>query len=662
MSTVNIKLADQGWILESLAHDISDLSDEVGHGLQDDNDSQIQYYFNYSCWNGRRRPIEIGYFTHIEEDPISRLHFFRVAENMDHCVCHAQRYADELTNYGIKNVRLIAPGIDLDHFSPKIKIGVVGRAYDTGRKGEHLVREVMDVKGIEWSFTGEGWPGQALNLPYDKMPDFYNSMDYILVPSLYEGGPMCVVEGLACGKEIIASDVGWVKEFPHIPFERGDAASLRLVLEGLVAKRRNLRRAVEGHSKHAWATQHLDLFEELLQKKLPRRTLGEYKAATAARTSSARPFGAELVLHGIEAQVGGGPSVRVPKTVEKMNKIGLPATLGWNCRSRASLSHIFNLFTFESCAEAIALARRKGNDVALSPIFLNMNDAQFYTFLVPELFEGLAGSELDRPMSELKQHLEENENLPVLEPYPDYHKQVCELVQKADLAILLSDYEKRCLEHLGALGDMPHHIVRNPVEIGGFASGNAALVTDLLGTDRYFLQIGRIEVRKNQLLLAECARRLGVKAVFVGQCAQPEYTELVKTVAGDRSVFLGRIGHDNPLFGALIQNSAAVCLPSWSEGAPMSALEAASCGANMILSSRSSEREYFGDHATYVNPADINGMMMAMEAAMARGRGRKNNALIEFVRDRFSYERHVNDTVEAYSKLTDLPSQFQMTG
>ena len=52
----------------------------------------------------------------------------------------------------------------------------------------------------------------------------------------------------------------------------------------------------------------------------------------------------------------------------------------------------------------------------------------------------------------------------------------------------------------------------------------------------------------------------------------------------------------------------------------------------------------------------------AEEAAMARGRGRKNNALIEFVRDRFSYERHVNDTVEAYSKLTDLPSQFQMTG
>ena len=452
MSTVNIKLADQGWILESLAHDISDLSDEVGHGLQDDNDSQIQYYFNYSCWNGRRRPIEIGYFTHIEEDPITRLHFFRVAENMDHCVCHAQRYADELTNYGIKNVRVIAPGIDLDHFSPKIKIGVVGRAYDTGRKGEHLVREVMDVKGIEWSFTGEGWPGQALNLPYDKMPDFYNSMDYILVPSLYEGGPMCVVEGLACGKEIIASDVGWVKEFPHIPFERGDAASLRLVLEGLVAKRRNLRRAVEGHSKHAWATQHLDLFEELLQKKLPRRTLGEYKAATAARTSSARPFGAELVLHGKEAQVGGGPSVRGAQDCRKMNKIGLPATLGWNCRSRASLSHIFNLFTFESCAEAIALAE-KGNDVALSPIFLNMNDAQFYTFLVPELFEGLAGSELDRPMSELKR-IWRRTGIFGTRAYPDYHKQVCELVRNADLAILL-----RAIMRSGALNTSARWVI-----------------------------------------------------------------------------------------------------------------------------------------------------------------------------------------------------------
>jgi glycosyltransferase involved in cell wall biosynthesis len=49
-----------------------------------------------------------------------------------------------------------------------------------------------------------------------QMPDFYHSLDAIVSPSLIEGGPMCVTEGLACGVPILCySDVGVVDEFEH---------------------------------------------------------------------------------------------------------------------------------------------------------------------------------------------------------------------------------------------------------------------------------------------------------------------------------------------------------------------------------------------------------------------------------------------------------------
>src|SRR5690606_30075829 len=116
-----------------------------------------------------------------------------------------------------------------------------------------LVASVMDVDGVEWKFTGHGWPGEAEHIPAGKMADFYNSVDYVLVPSYFEGGPMSVLEALACGRQVIASDVGWVNEFPHIPFENGNAQSLRGVLTSIVEERRKLVETVRSHSWENWA-------------------------------------------------------------------------------------------------------------------------------------------------------------------------------------------------------------------------------------------------------------------------------------------------------------------------------------------------------------------------------------------------------------------------
>ncbi len=265
---INLVIADEGWILEQCARAIEQHAIGVKISRHPDPSAAINYYINYYAYQGPQPGIDIAFFTHVEERvPSAAERFFQVAREVDVCVCMSTFYADMLQAQGIKNILVIKPGVDLELFRPAVRIGVVGRTYPTGRKGEALLKQVMDEPGIEWHFTGEGWPGPSKHYASDQMPHFYNAMDYILVPSYYEGGPMSVLEALACGKEVIAPAVGFVPDYPHIEYAAGDAEDLRRVLKLLVAKRFTLRNSVVACSWENWAKHHHGLFRDVLAEK-----------------------------------------------------------------------------------------------------------------------------------------------------------------------------------------------------------------------------------------------------------------------------------------------------------------------------------------------------------------------------------------------------------
>ena len=49
-------------------------------------------------------------------------------------------------------------------------------------------------------------------LPADKMPDFMNCIDILVLPSRNEGLPLVTVEAIACGANVVGSDVGGISE------------------------------------------------------------------------------------------------------------------------------------------------------------------------------------------------------------------------------------------------------------------------------------------------------------------------------------------------------------------------------------------------------------------------------------------------------------------
>ena len=262
--SVHIKSSDPGWILERMTQALAQRLPYVTTSNRVNPRAAIQYYLNYTEHLGRVSPIELASFTHVDElMPEMKARYFQVAREVDVAVCMAERYAAELRALGLREVHVIRPGVDLERFTPRLKVGVVGRTYACGRKGEALVAEVLDTPGIEWHFTGSGWPLASRALTEAEMPAFYREMDYILVPSLYEGGPMCVIEALACGTRVIAPPVGWVTDFPHVAFRTGDAADLRRVLDAAVGEKLALRRSVEDVTWDNFAAAHHRLFHAL---------------------------------------------------------------------------------------------------------------------------------------------------------------------------------------------------------------------------------------------------------------------------------------------------------------------------------------------------------------------------------------------------------------
>jgi glycosyltransferase involved in cell wall biosynthesis len=76
--------------------------------------------------------------------------------------------------------------------------------------------------------------------------------------------------------------------------------------------------------------------------------------------------------------------------------------------------------------------------------------------------------------------------------------------------------------------------------------------------------------------------------------------------------------HEDPALASAFAACAVFALPSTLETPGLAALEAAACGATVVVTSEGSAREYFGDHAYYVDHRNSLNIRANIERALAR--------------------------------------------
>jgi glycosyltransferase involved in cell wall biosynthesis len=136
------------------------------------------------------------------------------------------------------------------------------------------------------------------------------------------------------------------------------------------------------------------------------------------------------------------------------------------------------------------------------------------------------------------------------------------------------------------------------------AAGAAGEIRDRLRLPSEFvLHISAFtQERKNVLKLIEATRRLGYPLVIAGTAKPgPVMAQIERHARGnDRLRILGFI--DEPTKAALYSLCRVFCLPSIHEGTGLAALEAGAAGASVVITRNGGTRDYFLEHATYIDP------------------------------------------------------------
>lgn len=230
-----------GWVLTRMGRELEGIADFP----------TLTYYINHSLY-AKTDGITAALFTHLEPDRPRP--FIEAAKSVDIAIAMSHNTAKEVLKYR-DECHVIQGGTD---FSRELTFGVVGRTYQTGRKGEYLIQNMVDA-GYNVIALGEGWPCPIFapdntNEKYDTdiRERFYAEIDYLVIPSLNEGGPIPVLDALGMRVPVIAPDVGWCWEYSVIRYEKGNWDSLRGVLESLTPP-----------TWEDWKQDHINLFNNL---------------------------------------------------------------------------------------------------------------------------------------------------------------------------------------------------------------------------------------------------------------------------------------------------------------------------------------------------------------------------------------------------------------
>ncbi|QDU59994.1 Glycosyl transferases group 1 [Planctomycetes bacterium Pan216] len=241
---VHLVAPRDGWVLDKIAS-----SFEFPGGTRartPDPKADINFYINYALLKRPSGSLDVGLFTHKHPGPAAET-WDTCAAMSHHCVAMCRKSADELPA-DKTSICLLPP---FGRFLGRsLKLGFVGREYKSSpRKRFEWINTIADIPGVTCDWANGGTPDHDL-------PEFYRSLDYLVITAEREGGPMPLVEALAMGTPVIAPDVGFAWDYPVIRYE------------GLPELKRIVRNLVFPFDAWERTSERLGmLFETLLERK-----------------------------------------------------------------------------------------------------------------------------------------------------------------------------------------------------------------------------------------------------------------------------------------------------------------------------------------------------------------------------------------------------------
>lgn len=331
-------------------------------------------------------------------------------------------------------------------------------------------------------------------------------------------------------------------------------------------------------------------------------------------------------------QFRGGGEVIIEKSRESLEKLGVKVRLFNPWEDRIKDYDVLHNFGLAADSEQyVSFAKKEGVPVAIHTIYWPSTEYALHgDFPITAKIKVIASELMNRygsaAMSAKKRMLGKADIL-----FPNSHTEAEMLSRNFGIA-----KEKMCVVHDG--------IDKR------FFSAKKKQFVECYGIEDFVLYAGRIEPRKNVLGLVRAMRGTGLQLVVIGEASgeHTAYKELCVREAGKNAKFLGRIEHESELLASAYATAKVFALPSWFETPGIAAMEAATAGANIVLTSRGCTKEYFGGMARYVEPNDTAAIRSAIQSAFD---AKRDSKLSTHMAQNYSWERVAEEIMAGYKRI-----------
>lgn len=174
------------------------------------------------------------------------------------CVANNPKMANDLKKIiHQENVVYIPNGVDTEMFKREFVVGFVGAKADgADHKGYELVKKACQELGLTLKLAHNGHGSDVK--PHEVLPDFYRSIDCLVLASKSEGCNNPTLEALAMNKAVISTRVGIAEELEGVTLVERDVESIKHAL-------RHVSGRIQIAEKYTWenvARQYHELYEK----------------------------------------------------------------------------------------------------------------------------------------------------------------------------------------------------------------------------------------------------------------------------------------------------------------------------------------------------------------------------------------------------------------
>jgi|GEM_PF-2329754 len=522
-----------------------------------------------------------------------------------------------------------------------------------------------DVKLIMTGELGNGWKEKLKDTEHEFAGDNVQALGYVddddlkclyagavgfVFPSLYEGFGLPALEAMASRCPVIASDGSSLKEIvgdsgllinPESDEEIA-AAMQRLLSEPKLAEELR-RRGEERAQKYTWR----DVAENTVNalRRIARRT-----PRPVAKTRRMKV----LIQNRDNAFIApGGDTMVMSELYRCLRSLDVEADVaaGEPDLADVDLVHLVNLTVLDLARKVAANSMRQHVPYAVTTLF------EDWPLYIERSFEAMRmfGDYLSNGRDERKfrEDLKRIQNL-------DVGPSVGIDDVAADAAALFACGESEAKRLGEAYPRARDHVriaefgIRIPVDI---SDESQAIVREKIGYDRFILCCGRLETRKNQLMLLKALEDSDLPIILLsgGFSYQPQYVDLVSRYPRKAPVkILPRQG--TPFLVNLMAAAAAHVLPSWYELPGLVTLEAASAGTAVVASDWGSVLDYLPEPLIHrCRPDDPESIRLAVENALRVG----PNPDAKKAADKFTWDAFGEKTLTVYEEILSRKHHYR---